>query len=75
MLCKLLTILGKFPIKTVPALTPVLGSADTFIKVANCTGSSFAKTMAYASFVLFSGLFYVFDKQLYMLDVEMCLTR
>ena len=57
-LCKLQTILGKLPIKTVPALTPVLGSAVTFIKVPSCTGSSFAKTIAAANFVLFSGLFY-----------------
>jgi len=62
-LCKLLTMLGKLPIKTVPALTPVLGSAVTFIRVANCTGSSFANTIAAASFVLFSGLFYVSNQQ------------
>jgi hypothetical protein len=34
-------MLGKLSIKAMPALTPVLGSAATFIKVASCTGLIF----------------------------------
>jgi hypothetical protein len=34
-LFKLLMMLGKLPIKTVAALTPNFGSADTFIRVAS----------------------------------------
>lgn len=53
---KLLTILGKFPIKILPALTPSGERDGTFISVASCVGSSFAEAMADTSFVLLEGL-------------------
>lgn len=54
-LLRLLTIDGKLPIRMRPALTPALDIAGTFISVASWTGSSFAKTIAEASFVEFFG--------------------
>jgi len=51
-LSELLKMLGTLPIKTVGALIPDLGSADAFIKVANWTGSSSAKTIADGNFFL-----------------------
>jgi hypothetical protein len=46
---------GKFPIRILPAFWPEVERLVTFIMVASWTGSSFAKTMADWSFVLFWG--------------------
>lgn len=47
------TMEGKFPIRTLPAFTPIAGRAVVFMSVASWTGSSLAKTMANCSFVMF----------------------